>query len=130
VKGARVATKDCSLVFVDPDNGLEVPSTKIHHTKAPKFAFFDELTAFTGRRQSLVIYHHLNRTRKAQREFALRFDQIQKHFPDAQAPFGLWYHRGPARVFFIVPAKGHSARLRERAETLSGGAWGEHFERV
>jgi hypothetical protein len=31
------SVKACDLIFLDPDNGLEVPSVKIHHQRGPKY---------------------------------------------------------------------------------------------
>jgi len=46
LKQALLTTRGSDLVFVDPDNGLEVKSTPKHHDRGPKFCFYDELEAF------------------------------------------------------------------------------------
>src|SRR5262249_8050478 len=47
-------TQKCQLVFVDPDNGLESQSTRMHHARGPKYVYLDELAQFYERSQSLV----------------------------------------------------------------------------
>lgn len=75
---ALSATKDCEIVFVDPDNGLEVTSTQIHESKARKYVYFRELQAFFDRSQSLVIYHHLGMHDRHQTQVKDRALQVVK----------------------------------------------------
>src|SRR6266516_421350 len=62
LRKAFKANANCDLIFFDPDNGLETASVSRHSPKGGKYVFWDELTRFWDRGQSLVIYHHLNRT--------------------------------------------------------------------
>ncbi|MBI2916788.1 MAG: hypothetical protein HYY01_02240 [Chloroflexi bacterium] len=118
-------TAPCQLVFVDPDNGLQV-ATEAHQKKGPKYVFFEELHPFCKRGQSLVIYHHIGRRRSAKEQVKERLRQI-RHQLGLQG-FALLFHRGSARAFFIVPAKPHSDLLLDRAKRFVDGAWGAHFE--
>jgi len=72
------ATLGCDLIFVDPDNGLEVNSVKSHQKTGPKYTFFEELVPFVKRGQSLVIYHHLCRSGPAEVQLKERLDQLKK----------------------------------------------------
>ena len=54
---ALEVTLGCDVIFVDPDNGLEVKSLRSHQRTGPKYTFFEELIPFVKRGQSLVIYH-------------------------------------------------------------------------
>ncbi len=58
------ATEECELVCVDPDNGVRLSDhgTPSHRNKTEKHAYFDELLPFIGRGQSLVAYHHADRS--------------------------------------------------------------------
>ena len=130
VDGALDATSGRDLVFVDPDNGLEVGSTRRHHKRGPKYVFLDELARFVRREQSLVIYQHANR------QGSLLGDQVPQRFHDLTAHlaaariFALVWHPVSKRAFFIVPAAAHSEILLERAKRFVRGAWGQHFELV
>lgn len=64
IEDALAATAGCDLVFADPDNGIRRSShsTDRTRTKAVKHAYLDELAEFAGRGQSLVIYHHADRS--------------------------------------------------------------------
>jgi hypothetical protein len=120
-------TQHCELVFLDPDNGLEVPSVPKHHPKAGKYVYWDELTAFWNRGNTLLIYHHLNRTVSAARQvqsLKLRFAAIF----DQPVVVPLVFRRGSSRVFWLVhrgDALGH--RLERRATALLSTGWSRHF---
>ena len=60
-RAAREQTEGCKLVFLDPDNGLEIPSTQRHHKRAPKYVFYDEIAPFLERGQSVIVIHHAGR---------------------------------------------------------------------
>ncbi len=48
----------CDLVFLDPDNGLEIKSKKIGTKNSRKFALWDEVRAYWEQGSSLLIYQH------------------------------------------------------------------------
>jgi hypothetical protein len=121
-------TRDCQLVVFDPDNGLNV-KTKRHASKGPKYAFLDEVEPYYKRGQNLVIYQHVNRSRKVEMQIQYRLQQIARKL-NCHNAFSLLYHRGTARIFLIIPADGDYEILRMRSENLCQGAWGQHFELI
>jgi hypothetical protein len=129
-----LSTTECAqVVFVDPDNGLEVRSTQIHEGKSPKFVFFDELSLIYRRGQSLVIYHHLGQHDGHRNQIAERAAQIDTKFKSPFPTIALRYRRGTARVFFLKAANNlHDELFRKSVGTLLNSAWGEnrHFELI
>ena len=125
--GALRSTVDCSIVFLDPDNGLEV-TVRAYQPRGPKYAFFDELLPFVRRDQSLVVYHHVARRGSAKEQIRARMAQIEDEL--ACRPFALLYHRGSARVFFVLPTQRHREVLFAKAEGLLQTPWARHFELV
>ncbi len=125
LQDALKLTAGCDIVFVDPDNGLEV-QVDPYQRRGPKYAFFDELLPYLERDQSLVIYHHLGRQSSAWDQIRERLTQIKCKL--GREAFALLYHRGSARVFFIVPAPRHRANLVCKAEMLMQSSWSRHFE--
>jgi hypothetical protein len=120
-------TEDCELVFFDPDNGLEVASIPKYHPKAGKYIYWDELVPFWNRGNTLLIYHHLNRTVPA----ALQVDSLKLRFAtvlDQAAIVPLVFRRGSSRVFWLVH---HSdvlgQELERRAADLLSTSWSRHF---
>jgi hypothetical protein len=66
---ARAAVANCNLVFLDPDNGLEVPSVAVTSPLACKYAAVREVAALLDNGASVVLYQHGSRTPwEAQRE--------------------------------------------------------------
>lgn len=124
---ALEATLGCDVVFVDPDNGLEVRSVKSHQKTGPKYTFFEELVPFVNRGQSLVIYHHLCRSGPAEVQVKERLDQLKEKL-GVDNIFALLYKRGTLRVFFIVPSSEHIELLKARGIRLTQTSpWKEHF---
>lgn len=130
LKAALDLTRKCDLIFVDPDNGLEVPSVGRLHKKGPKYTYFEELRPYRERGQSLVIYHHLCRNGKALDQIKQRVSQIKEQL-NVDDVYALRYHCGTARVFFVVPSPKHSSLLETRVDSLvKQQPWSQHFSRV
>ena len=57
--------RDCDVVFLDPDVGFQPPSVPASRKDAVKYVLWNEAAQFaeSHRRQTLVFYHHLNRTK-------------------------------------------------------------------
>lgn len=131
VKGALDATLNSDIVFFDPDNGLEV-SMKRNRKYGVKYAFFDELSPFFDRGQSLVVYQHINHTEKAEKQIQRRLQEIKERLTPRAEPFALRFQRFSARAFFIIPSERHQTLLWERAKHFSNGLWSQrcHFDKV
>lgn len=128
LKGALDKTEGQDIVFLDPDNGLEVKSEKRHHKKGPKYVFYDEVAPFIDRGQSAIIYQHLNREPGVSAE-----GQIQRRKSDIDeivngSPFALWYRRRSGRFFLVAPIKEQEKELRERAREFLKSDWSRHFD--
>ena len=127
ISQAYEMTLGCDLLFVDPDNGLEVNSVKSHHKTGPKYTYFEELIPFVNRGQSLVICHHLCRSGPAEVQVEERLEQLKKKLK-VDNIYPLLYKRGTLRTFFIVPSPQHAELLKERAIPLTQIIpWKEHF---
>ena len=118
-------TAGCDVVFVDPDNGLEV-KVGPYQRRGPKYVFFDDLLPYLERNQSLVIYHHIGRQGSARDQIRERLTQINSKL--GREAFALLYHRGSARAFFIVPAPRHRMNLISKAKMIMLSPWARHFE--
>jgi hypothetical protein len=60
--GARKAVAGSDLVFLDPDNGLEVPSVPVASPLSNKYATVAEISELLEAHSSVVLYQHGNRT--------------------------------------------------------------------
>lgn len=59
--GLLRAAKDVDLVFLDPDNGIEVPSKPIGRKGSSKYVTLDEIKGLWNAGSSLLIYQHFRR---------------------------------------------------------------------
>ena len=59
-----MAAKETDLVFLDPDNGLEVKSKPYGRKNSSKFAYWREVEALWLAGKSLLIYQHFVRERR------------------------------------------------------------------
>ena len=61
---ARSTLSNCDLIFVDPDNGIEVPSMALGRTNSVKYTYWHELEALFAAGHSLLIYQHFRRVKR------------------------------------------------------------------
>ncbi len=118
-KKAQAETKCAEIVYFDPDNGIAHDSTK---RTSRKHIFPDELKPFYKRGQSLIIYHHIARGETA----ATQINNLSCRLIQKLHPAQLWalrYHRGTARVYFIVAHPDHKDRIATRLEAFCQSAW-------
>jgi hypothetical protein len=59
---ACATLEGCGLVFLDPDNGLEVPSVRIPSPAAARYATVAEVAELLETRVAVVLYQHASRT--------------------------------------------------------------------
>ena len=57
-EGAIDSARGCDLVFFDPDNGIEVGSTKYGRKESSKYVYWREIEDFWKAGHSLLLYQH------------------------------------------------------------------------
>ena len=132
-KNAVESTKDCDVVFLDPDNGLECKVSRYDRKRGGKFVYMDEMTPYIERGQSVIVYQHLNRICSAEAQIHGWITLIQKQLGKTHRIFGLRWHRSSGRVFFVISAQQHRPWLIERAKILLAwhdGHGNKHFTPV
>ncbi|WP_417320951.1 hypothetical protein [Emcibacter sp.] len=115
------------VIFLDPDNGLEVKSVPIHAPKAPKYVFWDELEKFHSLGKTLVVYHHLNRTLKSREQIAIKLEEFQNEIGERPV-IPVLFKRGSHRVFFVIPSENHEDIIKFRVEKFAQSSWAPHVE--
>jgi hypothetical protein len=127
--GARRASELADLIFLDPDNGLEVPSVPVSSIGAPKYVYLDDLKYFVSEETTTVIYQHLPRL-PHDREITRRLQQLKSRLPQRPSPLGVRFRRGTARVFLVLPAAKHESLIESRLNELLGSEWCQrkHFD--
>jgi hypothetical protein len=127
LRAAAQATRTSTLIFLDPDNGLEV-SVHPYDLKGPKYVYYSDLELYVQRQQSLVIYQHIGRQGNASDQIRMRFEAIRTRFGKQHDLIAALYHRGTARAYICIGEKHHN--LRERLYEILSGPWGAHFDLV
>lgn len=111
---ALAHTEAADLIFLDPDNGLEVRSTAYHQDKGPKFAFYREVEQFWNRGQSLVLYQHATRE-GIEQQIRSRSAELRNHL-NTKAVYAVYLPSHSGRIFFIVPQPKMASSFRAAAE--------------
>ena len=120
-------TRDCDLVFFDPDNGLQTRTIDKRDLKAGKYVFWNEISAFVERGQALVVYHHTNRTEPVPAQVARLKQEFASKLPGREV-IPLVFRRGSCRVFWIVLEGAATPLLNERVHGMMQTDWKLHFE--
>lgn len=121
---ATLASAD--VIFADPDNGIRCER---RGSKPAKFVFLDELADYSARGQSLVVYHHADRSAGGvAAQVPRRLAELA--MGTGVAPIGaVVARRGSTRYFFILPAQAHRDRM-EAAVAAHVARWTPHVEYV
>jgi hypothetical protein len=105
----------CKLIFLDPDNGLEVRSVSPSSRLAGKYATMDEIASLLSTGAGVVLYQHCDRSPWRVQRSRIR-DQItsgvdQQHVTIRSVRFGAF----GSRAFFCISAQ------RDIAQSLNQG---------
>jgi hypothetical protein len=125
---AQTATMGADVVFLDPDNGIEVRSVPKGAAKAGKYVFWDEIEALWARGQSLVIYHHLNRTMSVRLQTKILRQRLNERLARPPLLLSPLFRRGSCRHFWVVGQSNHADSLQSRIEGMLKLGWGDHFD--
>ena len=124
-----VETND--IVFLDPDNGLAPPSAS---QTSPQHAYPSEAEGFVKRGQTVIIYHHLGRTLEgggASHPEQMRYwaENLKSVLQLDRSPEILWFRRGTARAYFVLPARDHTTTIEKRLAEFRASVWAtrKHF---
>lgn len=113
------------IVFLDPDNGLQVRSVSRRSAKAPKYAFYQEVADYVARGQSVLVYNHRSR-KKPNVYFGEIFDRLAATVPGVSAVAAITFPKGSVRDYFAISANSEHAKLILKAfECLANGVWGK-----
>ncbi|MGZ8521895.1 MAG: hypothetical protein ACXWX7_17300, partial [Candidatus Binatia bacterium] len=101
------------LVFVDPDNGIEVPSTKLGAAGSSKYVYWEELQAMYGGGQSILVYQHFSRVVR-ERFIPFLASRLNEELAGSTAVAFSTAHV----VFFLVQQPKHAAALARAAREV------------
>ena len=123
---ALAALDGCETVFVDPDNGLMVPSAR-RSKKANKYVLPEELFDYYQQGASVIYYQH-----KARRRDGFYIDQHNKLLQDERIQgaegLGLKFIRTSLRYYWFLLHPEHAETVRRCVASLLAGPWGNCFK--
>jgi hypothetical protein len=130
VERALAATADCDLIFADPDNGIRCVGhpAPAHRTKAVKHAYLDELAAFAGHGQSLIVYHHADRSAAVDQQARGRLADPAREVP-VEPVAAVRASRGTSRLFLVAAdTPPYAGYLAGRLTALQASPWGSELK--
>lgn len=117
---------NCDIVFLDPDNGLQVKSVSLTGQKGIKYIGLNELKDYYIHGKSIIFYNH--RERKTEDEYLDKFRELKKDsdFKDAKW-LGLKFTRGTIRDYFFVIQPQHYDVIKKQIEIFLDTKWKDFF---
>jgi hypothetical protein len=119
---ALAALASADAVFVDPDNGLASASGR----PTIKHVLTGGLADYAARGQSLVVYHHADRSAKAEVQAKSQLGRIARAV--GQVPVGaIIARRGSCRLFLVTASDERLNALADRLQSFAEH-WRGHVE--
>ena len=117
--------KGYDVVFVDPDNGLQVKSVGPKSSRSVKYTFYEEVRDYIRQGQSVLIYNH--RCRKPEdRYFYEICNKLQEETGISESEIlKITFRKCSVRDYFAVPATPeHREKLIAAFEQMEKSIWG------
>lgn len=128
---AIMRVSKCNVIFLDLDNGLEIPSyPKISQMKSGKFVYYSEISELAENKCTIVIYHHLNHHKKHgthENQIRTKVNELRERIDPTGTIFALRYRPYSPRAYFILTAKSEK-RIRESILNFLGSSYGKHWD--
>lgn len=132
LKNAVSGMADARMVFLDPDNGLEVKScSKLNQKKSGKFTYYSEARAFYDCSDVLVVYHHLNRHKNHgshAKQMKDRVAELKDKLNCDGAVYALRYPPFSGRAFLIACRSAFVNKLDSAVTDFLASKWGDHWD--
>lgn len=124
-KEATAVLNNTDIVFVDPDNGLIVPSA-VGTVKSNKYVEPKELADYYSQGSSVIYYQH-----KARRNDMFYIEQHKRLLScpafNGATGLGLKFVTTSQRYYFFIVQPKHKEIINERIQQMMNTAWKEHF---
>ena len=108
------AFADAELIFLDPDNGLEVKSRPYGSRGSSKYLYWREVAAAFQRGHSLLIYQHFPRQKRSA-FLSRRGHEISERIPSSHVCAAVTTNV----VFFLALQQTHAERGRQALSSVS-----------
>jgi len=112
-KGLLDAVGNTALVFVDPDNGIEVHSKPIGRKGSSKFVAWQEIEMLWAQGRSVMVYQHYPRMRRP-----VFHEQIAREVARHLDQPALYALRASAVVYFLIVQPRHKESIARAVEVI------------
>ena len=119
---AFFANNHSDLVFLDPDNGMLVPSVKKHQPRSVKYAFYEEVQNYIEQGQSVLVYSQRSRKQEIQYFHEIE-SRLRETIRDSEI-YEITFPRYSVRDYFAIPAlPKHSEKIEMAFSNMLSGKW-------
>jgi hypothetical protein len=98
------AFADRNLVFLDPDNGLEVKSVPKGRKRSSKYAFLDEIADHYGAGRTILLYQHYPQRLSREACVITAADRLRARLSRAS----IWLFETPHVAFLLAARPDHA----------------------
>lgn len=114
------------VIFLDPDNGLEVKSYKPHSKKGNKYTTYKEAAAYFKSGSSVIVYNHRDHT--PEHNYLERFTRFRdsEYTPDAEL-FYVRAFRYSIRDYIFIAQKQHAYKLKKVIDEMLETGWNKYL---
>lgn len=112
------------LLYLDPDNGLQVKSQPLYGVNGVKYVAYHEVKLYYEKGFSLIVYNH--RDRRPQQQYLDRFRRLYA-LTDAEL-VGLRFCRYSVRDYVFVLHHDVAPQVKNALERFVQTAWGTCFQ--
>jgi hypothetical protein len=115
------------LVFLDPDNGLQMIATPLDSPHGGKFCGYQEVREFLYAGASVVLHQHLDGLDTAEVQVTWLCRELTGKVAPPLPPFALQFHRGAVQAFLVLPQERHAETIQRGIKQLIASPWHKHF---
>jgi hypothetical protein len=106
------------VVFFDPDNGMEVPSTPVSRSRSSKYLYRDEIAAASAQDTSVLVFQHFARARRD-----LYIERVARKFGDWVPDSSIIALSSPNVLFLLACQPRHLSQARMAMKSLNERGW-------
>ncbi|SFV87570.1 hypothetical protein MNB_SUP05-SYMBIONT-5-435 [hydrothermal vent metagenome] len=126
---ATAALAVSNVLFIDPDNGLQIKSCEsLNQKKSGKYAYFTEISKFHEDKEFTVIYHHLNRCDSHSQQIKNRAQELKDKINPKHTVFCIRYRPYSPRAFFIIASPNAIEYVRDKLKAFLKSSWEPHWD--
>ncbi|HWR22271.1 MAG TPA: hypothetical protein VN366_02240 [Feifaniaceae bacterium] len=124
---AHEKLKACDIVFLDPDNGVEIKSKKPHHKAGNKYVTYQEAAQYYATGASVLIYNHHDRSKEE-----IYIERFQRFCEIPQTKNAnllcITFRKEQVRDYVFLSQERHWEKLRVTIdESIFGTPWRNYF---